>query len=330
MIVLFSFCDIPWWFTWLLPFLLGLGLGYLWWAKYKSIVKDLNIKINELDIKIAGLEADLAKCRKARLEAEGNVSLLKGRLREIEIAGAGIVKNVKTENAKEAVSPTSKMANGDATFQKMEVSEPMNDNDNWFGTIGTDKLQIIEGIGPKMEEVLKENGINDFSILAKTSKETLRDILNKYGDKYRIIDPNTWPQQAALADSRSWNELITLQKSLDTGRSDTTTVEASDSKLEKWLIKAGVLRRWTQDDLKAVEGIGPKIEQLLHAENIKTWRALSETPISRIQEILTNAGPRFALADPGTWSEQAEMAADGRWDELKKYQDFLNVGKSKK
>ena len=82
--------------------------------------------------------------------------------------------------------------------------------------------------------------------------------------------------------------------------------------------------------MKAVEGIGPKIEELMHAAGIKTWRALSETSVSRIQEILTAAGPRFALADPGTWPEQSGMAADGKWDELQKYQDFLNAGKVKK
>jgi large subunit ribosomal protein L21 len=35
------------------------------------------------------------------------------------------------------------------------------------------------------------------------------------------------------------------------------------------------------------------------------------------------------LADPGTWPEQAELAADGNWDALKKLQDALNAGKAK-
>ncbi|MBK9734764.1 MAG: hypothetical protein IPO92_07290 [Saprospiraceae bacterium] len=29
--------------------------------------------------------------------------------------------------------------------------------------------------------------------------------------------------------------------------------------------------------------------------------SLAETPVSRIQEILTAAGSRYQLADPGTW-----------------------------
>ena len=59
MIVLFSFCDIPWWLTWLLPFLLGLGLGYLLWSRFKDMVASLEAKINELNVKIGGLEAEL-------------------------------------------------------------------------------------------------------------------------------------------------------------------------------------------------------------------------------------------------------------------------------
>lgn len=323
MIVLFSFCDIPWWLTWLLPFILGLGLGWLLWGKYKSIVAVLESKINDLNLRISGLEADLDACKKARLEAEGNVSMLKGRLREIEISNAGAPVAI-------AASSVAASAMSKGTSTGMSALGSMGNNDRWFTAIGTDTLQIIEGIGPKMEEILKENGVNDFSTLAGMSKESLREILSKYGDKYRIIDPNTWPQQAALANEKSWNELISLQKSLDTGRSDTATIGETDSKLEKWLIKAGIIRRWTQDDLKAVEGIGPKIEHLLHAEGIKTWRSLSETSVARIQEILTAAGSRYSLADPGTWPEQSGMAAEGKWDELQAYQDFLNAGKAKK
>lgn len=322
MIHLFTFCDIPWWLTWVLPFLLGLGLGYLLWSKYKSLLDESESKISHLNLRITGLEADMEACKKLRLEAEGNVSLLRGKLRESELAMASTV-NISRNKA--PIAPTTTISGIVAS-----ASAENNDSDDlWFAAIGTDKLQIIEGVGPKMEEVLRENEIQHFSALASMSPTALRDMLNKYGDKYRIIDPNTWPQQAGLANDRKWNDLIALQKTLDTGRSDTATVGVTDSKLEKWLIKAGIIRRWAQDDLKAVEGIGPKIEQLLHAAGIKTWKALSETPVTKIQEVLTAAGPRFALADPGTWPQQAGLADDGNWDALLKLQDALNAGKTK-
>lgn len=83
-----------------------------------------------------------------------------------------------------------------------------------------------------------------------------------------------------------------------------------------------------KDDLKIVEGIGPKIEELCHNAGIYTFAELANTSVDRIKEILEAAGPRFQMHDPSTWAEQAAMARDGKWDELKKWQNELNKGKA--
>jgi hypothetical protein len=49
-------------------------------------------------------------------------------------------------------------------------------------------------------------------------------------------------------------------------------------------------------------------------------------PVATLQDILTQAGPRFKLADPGTWPEQSRLAADNRWGELAALQDKLDAG----
>ncbi|MFN0035106.1 MAG: hypothetical protein ACKVUS_08570 [Saprospiraceae bacterium] len=87
-------------------------------------------------------------------------------------------------------------------------------------------------------------------------------------------------------------------------------------------------KKWKVDDLKIVEGIGPKIEEMLHAAGIKTWKALSETSTERFVEILDAAGPNFQIHDPSTWAQQAALADQGKWDELKKWQDELDGGKA--
>ncbi|MBP6810763.1 MAG: hypothetical protein KA138_04560 [Saprospiraceae bacterium] len=87
-------------------------------------------------------------------------------------------------------------------------------------------------------------------------------------------------------------------------------------------------KKWKTDDLKIVEGIGPKIEELFHKAGIKTWKALSETSVDRMREILDAAGPSYNIHDPSTWAQQAGLADQGKWDELKKWQDELNAGKS--
>ncbi|MBX2817261.1 MAG: DUF4332 domain-containing protein [Saprospiraceae bacterium] len=85
-------------------------------------------------------------------------------------------------------------------------------------------------------------------------------------------------------------------------------------------------KRIVQDDLTVVEGIGPKISELLNNSGITTWRGLSETPTERLQEILNAAGDRYRIHNPSTWAQQAGMAADGKWDDLQEYQDFLDGG----
>jgi predicted flap endonuclease-1-like 5' DNA nuclease len=81
------------------------------------------------------------------------------------------------------------------------------------------------------------------------------------------------------------------------------------------------------DDLKIVEGIGPKIEGLLNNEGILTFAQLAAAAPERIKEILHAAGPRFQMHDPSTWPQQSALARDGKWDALKKWQDELNKGR---
>lgn len=91
--------------------------------------------------------------------------------------------------------------------------------------------------------------------------------------------------------------------------------------------KAALGKNVKQDDLKLVEGIGPKIEGLFHNFDIKTWKALSETTVSKCQEVLESGGDRYKLHDPASWPMQAKMAFEGKWKELSKWQDEHKHGK---
>jgi hypothetical protein len=82
-----------------------------------------------------------------------------------------------------------------------------------------------------------------------------------------------------------------------------------------------------KDDLKIVEGIGPKIEELFNTEGIFTFAELAATSVEKMKAILDMAGPRFQIHNPATWADQAALARDDKWDELKKWQDVLNKGK---
>lgn len=92
--------------------------------------------------------------------------------------------------------------------------------------------------------------------------------------------------------------------------------------------KAAFGKKIKQDDLKVVEGIGPKIEGLFHNFGIKTWKALGETSVEKCQEVLTSGGDRFRMHKTNTWPKQAKLASEGKWKELKKWQDDLDGGKA--
>ena len=81
------------------------------------------------------------------------------------------------------------------------------------------------------------------------------------------------------------------------------------------------------DDLTKIEGVGPAISKLLNGAGILTFADLAAKPVADVQQVLTDAGSRFKMHNPATWGQQADMAAKGEWDALKKLQDELDGGK---
>jgi predicted flap endonuclease-1-like 5' DNA nuclease len=124
-------------------------------------------------------------------------------------------------------------------------------------------------------------------------------------------------------------ELATAKSNITSGTQSFTAapVVAASLPFDADLAFSIMGKKIKQDDLKIVEGIGPKIEELYHGAGITTWKSLSETAVEKSQAILDAAGERFAVHNPGTWAKQAEMAYHGKWKELKEWQDTLDGGK---
>ena len=79
-----------------------------------------------------------------------------------------------------------------------------------------ERLERIEGIGPKVAGLLNEAGIRTYAQLAETDVEQLRQIMQ--ANRLNFINPATWPEQARLAAGERWQELETLQNELKGGR----------------------------------------------------------------------------------------------------------------
>ena len=162
-----------------------------------------------------------------------------------------------------------------------------------------DDLTRIFGIGPKIEGQLNEIGITSFQQLADLDGQHVRELTKAIRLTEGRIDRDDWVGQA--------------QEFLNGPDSSVTT----DSVV-------------STDDLKVVEGIGPKIEEVLKKGGINSLEELADANVELLQGILSEAGKRYKMHDPSTWSQQAQMAVDGKLEELRDYQAFLSGGKVKK
>jgi predicted flap endonuclease-1-like 5' DNA nuclease len=80
-----------------------------------------------------------------------------------------------------------------------------------------DDLTVIEGIGPKINELFKNNGLKTFADVSTAKVSEMRAILDKGGARFRIANPGTWAKQAKLAANNKWKELKKLQDDLSGG-----------------------------------------------------------------------------------------------------------------
>lgn len=90
--------------------------------------------------------------------------------------------------------------------------------------------------------------------------------------------------------------------------------------------KASKAVKSKKDDLKKIEGVGPKIAEILSKSKITSFEALGKTKVAELRKILSEAGPRYQMHNPSTWAKQAKLAAKGDWTKLTKLQDELKGG----
>jgi large subunit ribosomal protein L21 len=90
-----------------------------------------------------------------------------------------------------------------------------------------------------------------------------------------------------------------------------------------------VAQKAGKDDIEIIEGIGPKIAQVLATNGITTFAALAQAKADDITAMLKASGGRFSLANPASWAEQAALLRDGKMAEFQKLCDEL-VGGVKK
>jgi len=142
--------------------------------------------------------------------------------------------------------------------------------------------------------------------------------------KFNILETD---YNGIKAETEGWkNKYGSLKSEFDYFRLNMAAVPAA-STFDSALAAKAFGKRISPDDLKIVEGIGPKIEKLFHKAGITTWKALSETAVEACQKILDEAGPNYRVHKPDTWPEQCRLAFLNQWKELKEWQGTLRGGR---
>jgi predicted flap endonuclease-1-like 5' DNA nuclease len=211
--------------------------------------------------------------------------------------------------------------------------------------IKKDDLTKIEGIGPKIAEMIQAKGIHTFCDLADASTSELQSILDEGGPAYRIANPGTWAEQAGLLCAGKIEEFNALCLELDGGvrvsktevteeaapvEAETIAVVAEAAPVEAEVVnndahnEAMEAAKANPSDLKVLEGVGPVLERVLNEGGIYTYAQLAAASVSSLKAILEASGD--ILHQPDTWPEQASLLRDGKMDAFHALCDDLKGG----
>ncbi len=187
--------------------------------------------------------------------------------------------------------------------------------------ISTLKSQIagFESASPEIREVEKIVEVDNPELLAKLKRleEENREIPSL---RSRITELESSEGRSFSNSSSKPMGVMGSNETASTGNPEVIDSDAAKA--------AGFTLKMKGDghDFTVIEGVGPKINDLIHGADIHTYSALAQTSVSAIQKILDDAGSRYSLARPDTWPKQASMAAANQWEALKVLQDELDGG----
>ena len=177
---------------------------------------------------------------------------------------------------------------------------------------------VAEGLAERLSE--KQESDNKSKEVPKGKDETKSEIAEEAAPKDK---PKAKSEPVTEAPKEEKKEVEA--KGVKTPKVEEKKEEAKPTKEDtpKKTVKA---KSDKGDDLTKVEGIGPKAAEALVNAGFESYAKLAKAKPEKIKDILTEASSRMAHLDPTSWPKQARMAADGKWDELKEWQENVKGG----
>lgn len=341
---LLCLCGWPFWLAaWVLPFLLGIWYGFQRSKKYIEANKTLETSYINLQNQNKTLNDELAAQQRHIRTTKNEINLFNSKFKErdqrIKFLDDRIL-SLKSKNEKLKMELDGLKSNikdsskAKSTSKKVEDLASDKKNDEGKNDVKKDsdttktipKSTSIKTLSeatpitytqPNIPPSLENKALQVQSALSDASNTKIEPVLKKIEQKKQKKEAKKLEKklkkEGKVADVSSQSVEKTKKRGRPVGSKNKKTIS----------------RGRPIDDLKKIEGIGPKMEQALRKAGYKTFLKISKTTPQVLKSTLMEQSNRFKMANTDTWPQQALLAHKGKWDELKALQDTLNGGNNK-
>ncbi len=280
--------------------LLGLLLGYLIWGWTRRKLMEAEAQIATITATNESLKNQLAALASTNSEQQQELDLL----------------NTMSSSQRQQLASLT-VANSNLKRQLDEVVAAGEESKSGLASLQSDVASLEAQIGDLQSQ------LNDANSRNSELKSTLKKMRKGKARAAESVKPSTVDSDPANAPVTSVSGSIsdpfsTASQEVERQAHETTLLAQASEIFGKEIM---------DNDLVVIEGIGPKIAEVLRNSGITTWDKLSGTTRQILRVILDEAGPKFHGHKPKTWPRQARMAANGEWKKLKAYQEVLLGGK---
>lgn len=304
----------------IVPFIMGLWMGWATWSRFRQISDRLRTDNESLTLTVNNLRAEIDALRGKAAASDTEHAELNAHLEALDRENATLRSRLsRLEGSASEVQDRNRRLETELGLSHAPDAAPDEQQDE----VPTDiPLEINTGEPEYDAETWAPDPEAELAGMSVEEATAASELVEEFGDAqpaFILEEPSAPPVPEPAPFVTPPDDAETVAPAAE----EPSVVVAEEAQPPLVV----VMPPGRRDDLKIVEGIGPKIEELLFQNDIHTYQQLAETPVEELRNILATAGSRFAMHDPGTWSAQALLAANGEWDNLKAYQDFLNAGK---
>ena len=167
-----------------------------------------------------------------------------------------------------------------------------------------DDLELIKGIGPKLNSVLNGLGVHRFDQIANWTAGDVDKVDDHLGAFKDRIGQEEWIPQAKLLAAGNHGEWQRIYGSAG----GAAAVAAGTAALTAIGIPAAV---GAPDDLLQIKGIGPKLNDLLIGLGVRRFDQISAWGASDVAKVDEHLGAFTGRIERDQWIEQAGLLARG-------------------